>query len=493
MLGLPKNDATEKQIAKVPDRHAAFVEKVKALSEVVGRDAGLDAVLAFISGADKDALAGFEGWDTLCTDGGNMSFMLAGDTGLVCERPAIVSALKSTASNSPTIHCLVTDAEGPLAVLHPSIKGVRGAQSSGASLVSFNLSAFTSHGWEQGCNAPVSERAAIAYTAALNRLLARDNDSHHFIEGDTSFVFWAQFPTPLEEQFGGCFGKPEPEKDPDGKPVWRSFDQVRSGLRDLADDPTPFYVLGLAPNAARIAVRSWTEGTAAQLATRIQRHFDDLMIVGLDKEGAPPPSVKRILGAAARAHDPKTLPESLYGVLAADLVRAALEGIPYPATLLARSVERCRAEQSVSIIRAAVIKAVLIRRNKETITMALDPNNTNPGYLLGRLFAVLENIQKAANPGINTTIRDRYFGAASAAPRSVFVELMRLKNAHLKKVKRQHEGYAVRYEKLIAEIAESLSADEGFPAHLALDDQGRFILGYHHQTHDLYTKRSAEA
>jgi CRISPR-associated protein Csd1 len=411
---------------------------------------------------------------------------IQGDPDLVCERPAVRAALSEVACEADDAEgdnwCLITGRRADPARLHPSIKGVRGAQTSGTNLVSFNLDAFTSHGWSQGANAPVSQAAAHAYTAALNHLLARGNERHRLIEGDTTFVFWAAASTPIEDQFAHLLGSYDAgRQESDGTPVRETLQSARRGLRPSLDDKTPFYVLGLAPNAARLAVRFWHEGTVAELAQNILRHFDDLEVVGLGGESNVP-GIWQLIGATARDGDAKKLQDNLRGQLVVGLMASILNGLPYPATLLARTLARCRAEQSVWPIRAALIKAVLNRRSPaKEATVSLDPDEPNAAYRLGRLFAVLENIQRSAQGDINVTIRDRYFSAAMTAPRSVFAELMRLKNAHLKKVRRSNAGRAVYFERLLDEILSPLAPAEGFPASFSLHDQGRFTLGYHHQ------------
>ena len=488
VFGWPRADLKKSQVAKVPQRHQAFLARLRALPETLQADAGVSAVIRFLEANDFSGLQSSDDWGELSRGNGNVSFRLEGNRDLVCERPAIRAALSGSVSHANGIDtndngwCLITGRRAGAARLHPSIRGVRGAQTSGANLVSFNLDAFTSHGWSQGANAPISEAAAHAYTTALNHLLARGNERHRFIEGDTTFVFWAAASTPIEDQFAHLLGSYAAEqRESDGTPVRDTFESVRRGLRPSLDDQTPFYVLGLAPNAARLAVRLWYEGTVAELTHNILLHFDDLEIVGLGGENNVP-GLWRLIGAAARDSDLRKLSDTLRGQLAAGIMAAILDRLPYPTTLLARTVTRCRAEQSVWPIRAALIKASLNRRIPEKeVTVSLNPDEPNVGYRLGRLFAVLENIQRSSQGDINVTIRDRYFSAAMTAPRSAFAELMRLKNAHLKKVRRSSPGLAVHFERSLDQVLDALPPAGGFPAFLSLEDQGRFILGYHHQ------------
>ena len=486
VLGLPRPGLNEKQAAKVPLRHAAFIARVRELPESAQMDEGVVAIRAFLDKGDFTALQSAESWSEL-SQGGNVSFRLEGDDQLVCERPSVRRAVAAQAYEGPVngeaAWCLVTGRRAPPTRLHPSIKGVRGAQSSGASLVSFNLDAFTSHGWGQGSNAPVSAEATHAYTTALNHLLARGTERHRLVEGDTTFVFWATGKTPVLDQFAHLLGSyAAEEQESDGTQVRETFDTVRRGLRPHLDDATPFYVLGLAPNAARLAVRFWHEGTVAELAGNILRHFDDLEITGLSGQDNVP-SLWRLIGAGARGGDARRLQDNLRGQLVAQLMAAILDGLPYPATLLARAIRRCHDERSVWPMRAAVVKAALKRRfaTKE-VSVSLDPEEADVGYRLGRLFAVLESIQRTQG-GTNVTIRDRYFGAMMTAPRSVFPQLMHLKNAHLKKLYRagDRRGLAVYFERQIDEILDRLGPNQGLPGSLSLEEQGRFILGYHHQ------------
>ena len=410
VFGWPRPGLTEEQAAKVPRRHEAFMTRLHELPEGAQTDPGVSAVIAFLKKGDFGAMQAANGWPELAQGRANVSFKLDGDGGLVCERPAVRAALSGdagkTVDDAPDAWCLVTGRRARPVRLHPSIKGVRGAQPSGANLVSFNLDAFTSHGWDQGANAPVGELATHAYTTALNHLLGRGNERHRLTEGDTTFVFWAAAPTPIEDQLAHLLGSYAAEQqERDRTSVRETFDSVRRRLRPSLGDQTPFYVLGLAPNVSRLAVRFWNEGTVAGLVRNILRHFDDLESVGLRGE-INVPGLWRLIGAAARDGDAKNLHDNLRGQLAALLMAAILNGQPYPATLFARAVARCHAEQSVWPVRAALVKAILKRRVPVTeVTVSLDPDEPNSGYRLGRLFAVLENIQQSSQRNINITIR----------------------------------------------------------------------------------------
>lgn len=363
------------------------------------------------------------------------------------------------------------------------IKGVWGAQPAGANIVSFNARAFESYGKRErnGENAPVSLRASFAYTTSLNHLLA----SRQRIQvGDTSTLFWAEEPHELESAVPDLFGEP-PKDDPNRgiNALKALYSAVQSGKFTVGDASTRFHVLGLAPNAARIAIRFWETATAMELAKRIQSHFEDIRIAHADYEPEHL-SLFRLLTGVALLNKADNIPPNLGG----EVLRAILEDLPYPTPLLNLAVQRCRAEQKPTYARAAVIKASLnrlIRRGNKTereYLPMLDPANTNPAYRLGRLFAVLEKIQEEASPGLNATIRDRYYGAASSTPVSVYTTLLRLKNHHLGKLNR---GRAVQMEKLIGEIMDGLA---DFPRQLALPDQGRFALGYYHQRQTFFAK-----
>lgn len=473
---------------RVAEQAAAFRARIDGLPETVRQDAGIRAVIAFLRSIPLDVLQSLPTWQDILDQNPLMTFRLQGDVELVCQRSTVIAAaLPTQEDDDPAGVCLVTGERTPIARLHPAIKGVRGAQTSGANIVSFNLDAFASYGKSQGDNAPVGKEAAFAYTTALNHLLAQ-NAAQRIQLGDASTVFWAETPHDLETLAPDLFGEPSKE-DPDRgvRALKALYQSVQTGQFAVGEAQTRFHVLGLAPNAARIAVRFWETTTAIELARRIRQHFEDIRVARAahDPEHL---SLFRLLVACAVQGKADNIPPNLGG----DIMRAILEGLTYPATWINAAVLRCRSEQKVTYPRAAAIKACLnraIRHAHRTRThqerefqAMLDPTNPNPAYRLGRLFATLEKIQEDANPGLNATIRDRYYGAASSTPVAVFTTLLRLKNHHLGKL---HPGRAVQMERLLGEIMNGL---DDFPRHLSLPEQGRFALGYYHQRQAFFTK-----
>lgn len=506
VLGLPDEKKLAERRSKgkegsygdrLKEMHAAFVDAIKILPENVQADEGVRAVLRFLGRTSSTDLERFpEAWKDIKTTNPNMTFRLQGDLELVCQRLAIVEALTEAARvQNGEGFCLVTGKAIEVERLHPAIRGVWGAQTSGANIVSFNLPAFNSWGKEQGANAPVGTGTAFAYTTALNHLLAKDSRNRLQI-GDASTVFWADKASILEDHFADIFTDP-PKDDPDrnARALKALYEAPHQGVAPVEDGDIRFFVLGLGPNAARIAVRFWHVGTVAELAKTIQQHFDDLEIIrpGFEK---PFLSVFRLLVATATQGKSENISPNLGG----ELMQAILTGRPYPSTLLQGAVRRIRAEQAkrderigklvqnVTHARSALIKACLNRQQRlmgtteKEITVSLDHSNLNPGYRLGRLFAVLEKVQEEASSGINTTIRERFYGAASSTPVTVFSSLMKLKNHHLAKL--ENPGRRVNLERLISEIMDGIS---DFPSHLKLADQGRFAIGYYHQRQALFS------
>lgn len=479
----------------------AFRQRIEALPLEARADAGIQAVLASLSRADWSVLQSHPAWPEIAESNPAMTFALAGDGGdLVCQRAAVVAAALAQPSEAPEAMCLVEGHRGPVARLHPSIKGVRGAQTSGANIVSFNARAFESYGKteRQGENAPVGERATAAYSTALNSLLGWDSPNKAQI-GDATTVIWADRDDTLDEELAAVFGD-----DPDRHvaELRRRLAGATLGTRGADDSGLRFFVLGLAPNASRIAIRFWLHERFDRIGPRILQHFDDLRIVRQSERDPVTPPMYRLLAAVAAQGKADNIPARVAG----EWMRAVLEGAPYPAALLNAAVNRCRAEQAtrdfggnVPYLRAAILKACINRDHRrrhdlppgaQFIQEELDVNQSDPGYRLGRLFAVLERIQGTAQGDVGATIRDRYYGAASSTPAAVFPTLMRLKNAHLKKLT---AGQVAYFERLIGEICGTLDQPllADFPRQLALHAQGLFALGYYQQRQSLFTRKGA--
>jgi CRISPR-associated protein Csd1 len=431
---------------------------------------------------------------------GNIVFRVGDELGYLHDRPAaknIWGQIISSGSKERAV-CLVTGEEAPLARLHPSIKGVWGAQTAGASIVSFNLDAFTSYGHEQGENAPVSEAAAFAYTTALNRLLA-PGSRHRVQIGDTSTVFWAEAEeAELGELAEACFGAAlglEIDKEMEASKV-RPILQAISKGRPLADfNPAlakgvKFYVLGLSPNASRLSIRLWLEDDFGTFADRLAEHRRDMEIAPPAREETP--TIRNLLLETAVQRKYENVPPQLAG----QLLRAVLAGGRYPATLLATLLMRLRADGDIRDLRVAMLKAIVVRDRRlargpasisnpreENLFVSYDPDCREPGYLLGQLFAVYEYAQTAAlGRGVNATVKDKFYGSASTTPESVFPLLDRGSVPHLAKLRKVRPRQAVNIEKQIAEIMERLSPSRtAFPKSLPPAQQALFALGYYHE------------
>ena len=470
----------------------AFVQRIESLPIKAKNDAGLVALLGFLSNVESvsnieqkfpERFAEFKETNPV------VSFRLVGESKLIAERPLIQASIGASdeaedASTALPGFCLVNGKEDEIERLHTSIKGVWGAQSSGANIVSFNLDAFNSFGKTQGNNAPVGQDAAFAYTTALNHLLRRESRQRIQV-GDASAVFWSRDKCALEDELLALFGESGKDNPDEGSlAVANLYAAIKNGVYVEDKSANRFYVLGLAPNAARIAIRFFHSGTVAEMAMNIKQHFDDLDIerAPFDK---PHLSIFRLLVNIASLGRADNIPPNLAG----DFARAILTASPYPITLLQAAIRRIRAEHDITYPRAALIKAILNRQRRfrplnqsdKELTVSLDVNNSDLPYLLGRLFAVLERVQEEALPGVKATIRTSYWGTASTSPVQVFHLLFNLAQKHITKIKREKPGRAVNLEKLIGTIVEKLDASNPFPKTLDLLSQGRFIVGYYHQ------------
>ena len=466
-------------------------EYVNAISNFFSRYQDVESVIS------KDIL-----YDEMIKSKKYLSFLIKGKLNIAAEDVDIQNAVllgeKNWANSSI---CLVSGEKGPMARLHTAIKLSKDT----GPLVAFKTErGYDSYGKEQGYNAPISEQAEFAYTTALNHLLC--SDSHNkFIIGNTknktarTFLFWAssnsEAAKKAEDSMFALLGRAE-EDEPNGriKLVRDAFMSIYNGkLSANADDK--FFILGLAPNAARIAVVYWNEMPLREFAGVISKHFTDMDIVDTRKDKRPYVGLHSILGNVTLGGKSSDATPNLPDAV----VKSIFQGLPYPASLFLACIRRIRAEVAlekngkkinpINITRAALIKAYLNRlndNNNKKLDKMLDKENQNQGYLCGRLFAVLDKIQEDAN-GIHS-IRERYMNSASATPATVFATILNLSTHHLEKLPM---GAQVNYEKLKQEIMSKMSAD-GFPAHLELQDQGRFFVGYYHQRQDLFTGKEAK-
>ena len=470
-------------------------------------DVGLKALLAFLQTWKPEhfAAAPFKP-DMLDA---NMVFRLDGQKQYLHEREAAqtVRAQLLTGDDADAkalAACLVTGKNLPVARLHPAIKGVYGAQSSGASIVSFNLDSFTSYNKAQGDNAPISEQAAFAYTTVLNYLLRRSEHNRQRIQiGDASVVFWAQADDAEQAQAAEltfeALLNPPPDDAQEASRIHDALGHVAKGrplheLNPKLQESTRMYVLGLAPNASRISIRFWETNTLGNFVQRLADHAKDFHIEPLPWKTQP--AARRVILATVPNREgaiPKM--DDAFNNLVGEFMRAVLTGRLYPQSLLTNVLMRIRSDGNISGMRVAICKAVLARQQRlathsvsnEEVPVSLDKSSLNPGYRLGRLFAVLEAVQRnALGTQVNATIRDRYYGAASATPASIFPVLLRNTQNHLGKLRKDKPGLAVVLEKDIREIVDGLS--EKFPRSLLIEDQGRFAIGYYHQSQARFAK-----
>ena len=420
--------------------------------------------------------------------GANLVFRVEGR--FAQEDAAIRAAWQNhydSGGDGPDMQCLVTGQMGPVARLHPAVKGVQGAQSSGASLVSFNAPAFCSYGREQSLNAPTGKYAAFAYTAALNHLLS--DRAHVQRLGDTTVVFWAAGADPAYQDFSAAalFGGPPPAglEEATLRAALKKLSRMERCAEVPLDPARPFYILGLSPNAARLSVRFFLRDCFGGFLSHVNAHHARMEIV----RPANDPYETIPLWALLRETVPQTVRDkSPSPVLAGATARAILSNTDYPAALLNGVMLRIRADRQITRGRAAILKAYYLKNPhtecpKEVLTVSLNETSSIVPYNLGRLFSVLEAIQQAANPGINPTIKDKYFNSASATPATIFPILNNLAQKHLKKL---DTGLRIHYDRQLGQIKELLG--ETLPGRLSLPEQASFDLGYYHQTQKRYSK-----
>lgn len=491
---------------RTAEEHAAFVrEHLALLAEAT--DPGLIALRSFVARWQPEDFTTL-GFPTEALDQ-NIVFEFddGSGPGFVHMRPAAVELFSGPSEGEDGL-CLVSGETGPIERLHPKIKGVMGAQSSGASLVSFNNDAYESFGKAQGDNSPVSRKAAFAYGTALNALLARGS-ARNIRVADTTVAFWAEAPDAAIADFGdwlmGAAFSPPDEQD--------ALNELRAALINLAegragDDPrldpqARIYMLGLAPNAARLSVRFWYPGTFGDFARNVTRFWQDLELEPAPWKG--PPAVWSLLYETALLRKAENIPPLLGG----QVMRAVLTGQPLPRMLLSAVIGRIRADGDINGRRAAICKAVINRAlrkpeknraigdaeinrtsSEEEIPVSLDPENRKQSYCLGRLFAAYAYAEQSYAKR-NATIRDKYLAGASANPARVFPLLMRgyeHNRSALMKATDQRRGSGVKADRAVSAILDLLDGAKDLPASLSMDEQGRFFVGFYHQWNAFFHK-----
>lgn len=486
LLGIDTNGTNE----RMQECFEAAKEKHLSILEGVEGEAAEAIRLFFVNWdprkAEEDELVK-ENWEAL-TDGGNLIFGIGNEWAQnipeIKEAWERLRALQNTGTKGV---CLVTGRQDEISRIHKTIKGVAGAQSSGAALVSFNAPAFESYGKEQSYNAPVGKYAEFAYTTALNYLLGKEDA--RFRLGDSTIVFWAEEGEEAYQEVFTWSVDPKPDNREEIKGI---FDNLKKGRAIQIDGiklnpDQQFYILCLAPNAARLSVRFFYQNSFGKILDNLSEHYQRMAMVKPSWENR---ELLGIWGMLSETVNQKSNDKTPVPNMAAMVMQAIISGTRYPESLFTDTLIRIRAEQGkITWGRAGIIKAFLIKNRawKEgEMYMGLNEESTDQAYVLGRMFSVLESIQKDANLGIKSTIRDRYFNSACATPASVFPILIKLKNSHMKKLEREKGGAKVYYERLLTDLAGKL---EEYPKRLALEEQGKFILGYYHQEQKKYEKR----
>ena len=486
-LGIDNNGTNDRMLECFQAAKEKHIALLKDIDEPIAR-----AICNFFLSWDpKIARENYyvdEKWDEL-NDGGNIIFCIGTDEAQVNIKIKEVwnNNIKRAGEDKKGI-CLVTGEKTEIARIHRGIKGVPGAQSSGAALVSFNAPAFESYGKEQSYNAPVGKYAEFAYTTALNYLLG--NRDRTFQVGDSMIVFWAENGNEAYQDTFSFVMNPHTDNE---EQIQKVFDALKKSryidINDIKIDlEQNFYILCLAPNAARLSVRFFYQNTFGDILSNVDEHYKRMEII---KPSWEEQKYLSIHGMLRETVNQKSKDKTPAPNMAAMVLQSILSGSRYPESLYINTLIRIRSENgNVTWGKAAIIKAFLIKNYKwkeGENYMSLEENCNDTSYILGRLFSVLESIQKDANPTISSTIRDRYFNSACMTPASVFPILLRLKNSHIKKLERERGARTrIYYENLVGNLMDNLN---GFPHRLTLEEQGKFMFGYYHQTQKKYEKK----
>ena len=495
------NNIAWKINTKSTEKFNSFKEKhCKAMKEAP--DAHLAALVNFLTAWTPDRFSEF---GDICNElvNGNVVVQILGSNSYLHEQPNLQAYWERLLGDPEAEKgiCLVTGQPELYAQLHAGIKGVPGAQSSGAPVISYNKESFCSYNRttrDQAKSSSIGQYAASAYTAVLNYLLQFESRQKIQI-ADATTLFWGE----KDDSFNPLFRLGLTSQDDDGsyEKLQVFLSRVRKGeLPDDIDGKQRFYILGLSPNAARLSVRFWYANTIENISRQFAKHFDQLAIVRQSDKQHLYPGLWWLLVETAAQHKTANIPPNLTG----PFMMAILKGTPYPMSLLSILLERLRVEKDPNYYKCALIKAILIRNYRKEVSVSLNRERNDEAYVLGRLFAVLEKIQldsitkqqeeKNSKPSnsrkINATIMDKYFASASVNPSVTFPLLLRLSNYHQKKLRSEKPGLAINRQKEMQEIMGMLSA---FPKTLTLEDQGMFVIGYYHQYQSFFEKRGTEA
>jgi len=512
---LAKPDAVpvQKDIDYARKQHDSFKQKVSRIAKDLPEDRGVRAVDRFLQSPDEiEKLKCSEKWkECLKIKGCNLTFRLLNEKHLVCASRAVISWVRrQPLQNVRKGFCMITgEQQADIVRLHDEISGVN---QSPAPLVAINERAYTSHREKKDFrekkyfNFSVSAQSAFEYATALNHLLSKRSENKFRVVG-TTYVCWSEKQAKLENMLSRFLSDQSDDPNQMTQAVTGLFRSIRNGAYQGSDGQQKFFLLGLSPNRSRIVVRYWKVGTVADFSEHIAQWFEDLNLIGRDHFDYP--VFGKLLDSTAPEEEKPDSRNKRMQNLSADLLRSILNGTRLPEQLLQAAIRRIKinrvkkanrkpeqieAIKKLRLYQTCIVKAYLNRKYRfsnstsKEVSMSLDKNEARIGYCLGRLFAILEKIQSDAHPGINSTIRDRYYSSASSTPKSVLGTLMRLSTHHIKKL--EDPAWRINAEKRIGEVMELIP---DFPSHLNLENQGLFAIGYYHQKQDLYTKKSNQA
>ncbi|MBL0318115.1 MAG: type I-C CRISPR-associated protein Cas8c/Csd1 [Alphaproteobacteria bacterium] len=483
--------AEGKKAERIHEQHQAFIQKIRDFFPNHHTDIGIEALLNFLIHDPLTQAMALAEWKNIeKASKSNLSFRLSTDTLLICQRPIVMSLMdtnnKTEATDAIKGHCLVTGEYSTIARLHPAIKGVFGTQTAGGNIVSFNLDAFRFYRKHQGNNAPISEKATETYTKALNYLLRRESQQKTLMGDGTTLVWWAEQPEArqIEEDFWLLFVERD-NPDKRSEAIRSLLKSPWNGSQYSDSENTKFFILGLAPNAARIAIRFFRVATVTEFGKNISAYFKEIALPHFEETSFP-----SISSLCAAINDLDRLPANFQG----RLFESIISGTPYPKLLFHSALHRIRATRFVTHNAAAILKACLIRNFPNSnyhreVLMTLQEDNRDIGYVLGQLFSIYDKLKEEETDG-RANRRDKFFSALSTRPCAVISRLEHLSQCDLKKLRRSKEtrGLAITREKQIQKAMSKLAGP--IPPTLSVEQQAMFALGYYHQRQDFFTSKT---